>query len=116
MGLGGLALSVALGAWLEALLMVGVLARRWPALDVGSLVRALVEALGAALVAGALTWLVWANVAGLAVGPARLSLLLRLVLATGAGGLAYVAISRLLRVPELATISTVVTDLVRRRA
>ena len=51
---------------------------------------------------------------GLAVGPARLSLLLRLVLATGAGGLVYVAVSRLLRIPELGTITGVVTDLVRR--
>jgi putative peptidoglycan lipid II flippase len=114
LGLGGLALSVALGAWLEALLMVGVLARRWPALDVGSLGGALLEALAAAVVAGAMTWLVWSNAGGLAVGPARLSLLLRLVLATGAGGLVYVAVSRLLRIPELGTITGVVTDLVRR--
>ena len=62
-----------------------------------------------------MTWLAWANVGGLAVGPARLSLLLRLVLATGAGGLVYLGASKLLRIPELGTITGVVGDLVRRR-
>ncbi len=114
-GLMGLALSVALGAWFEALLMVGVLARRWSALDVASLGQALLAALFAALLAGAATWVVWANVAGLAVGPARVSLLLRLVAATGTGGLVYLGASRVLRIPELATITSVVADLVRRR-
>jgi putative peptidoglycan lipid II flippase len=115
LGLLGLALAVALGAWLEALLMVGVLARRWPALDVASLAQAFLAALLAALVAGAVTWVVWTNVSGLAVGPARLSLLLRLVLATGSGGLVYLGASRLLRIPELPTITGVVVDLARRR-
>jgi zinc transporter ZupT len=75
-----------------------------------------VEARAAGVLAGGVAWLGWANGGGLAFGRARLSLLLRLVLATGAGGLLYVGVSRLLRVPELATISGVVTDLVRRRA
>ena len=115
LGLAGLALSVALGAWLEALLMVAILGRRWPALDVASLARALLVALGAAVLAGAVTWVVWINVADIAVGPARVALLLRLVVSTATGGLVYVASARVLRVPELDTIVTVVTDVVRRR-
>ena len=115
LGLAGLALSVAAGAWFEALLMVAVLGRRWPGLDLVSLALALAVALAAAAAAGAVTWLAWANVGGLAVGPARLSLLLRLVLATGAGGLVYLGASKLLRIPELGTITGVVGDLVRRR-
>jgi hypothetical protein len=95
--------------------MAGVLGRRWPGLDLVSLALALAVALAAAAAAGAVTWLAWTNVGGLVLGPARLSLLLRLVLATGAGGLVYVGASRLLRIPELGTITGVVTDLVRRR-
>ena len=115
LGLAGLAVSVAAGAWFEGLLMVGVLGRRWPELDLASLARAMLVALVAAVAAAGVTWLVWSNVAGLFVGPARLSLLIRLVLATGAGGLLYAVITRLLRVPELDTILGVLGDLVRRR-
>jgi putative peptidoglycan lipid II flippase len=115
MGLAGLALSVAIGAWFEALVMVAILARRWPALGVRSLAGALAAAVAAAVAASATSAVVWVNVAGLAAGPARLSLLLRLVVTTGAGGLVFVGASRLLRIPELATITSVVADLVRRR-
>ena len=115
LGLAGLALAVAAGAWVEALVMVVVLAHRRPALDLKSLTVALLVDLAAAVVAGAVVWLVWANVTGLAVGPARLSLLLRLVLATGAGGLVYIGLARLLRIPELQMIVAVAGDLARRR-
>ena len=115
LGLPGLALSVALGAWFEALAMIVVLGRRWPALDLGNLGWALLVALGAACLASVVTLGVATAVGGLEVGPARVSLLLHLVLAAGAGGLVYIVIGRSLRIAELSTITGVVTDVVRRR-
>jgi putative peptidoglycan lipid II flippase len=115
MGLPGLALSVALGAWFEALALLFLLARRWPTLDLGALGRDLVVFAGLAVVAS-LAVLGMANLLeGVSFEPERLALLVGTGLATAVGGAVYVGASRILRIPELATITGVVSDTVRRR-
>ena len=51
LGLPGLALAIAAGAWAEALLLIEVLRRRYPTLDVRGIVRAFFEAGAAAVLA-----------------------------------------------------------------
>lgn len=115
LGLAGLALAIAVGAWVETAVLVLVLRRRQPTLDVGGVVRAFAEAAAAALAASLValgTLHVLDGVVGLA--PGKVVLLAESTVTVAAGGLAYLAASLALRIPELPTIVGVVVDLVRR--
>jgi peptidoglycan biosynthesis protein MviN/MurJ (putative lipid II flippase) len=110
-----LGLSIAIGAWAEAILLLIVLKRREPALDVRGILSVGLRALiGAAVAAGV----------ALAVGPwglapfaeGKLAAFAIAGLATLAGGLAYLAVAFALRIPELPTMISIVTSVVRRRS
>ena len=102
LGLAGLALGIAAGAWFEALLLLALLVRRSVAIEAAPLLRSsFVEGVGA-LLAGGVAWLVlMVATSWLPDSRAKLTALIVLFLAGGAAALAYIAYSRLLRLPEL---------------
>jgi peptidoglycan biosynthesis protein MviN/MurJ (putative lipid II flippase) len=114
LGLPALGLGIALGAWAEAILLLVVLRRREPALDVPGIVGVGIRSLAAAAAAGAVAFAVAMAVIGPTPGD-KLSLLLGGGLAAILGGLAYLAAAFALRIPELPLMISIVIDLVRRR-
>ena len=114
-GLAGLALAIAAGAWLEASLLLTILRRRYPALDTPAIGRTLARALASAGVAAALALTVLALLDGpLPVEAGKLAVLGRALIAGGVGAVGYLAMSVVLRVPELPALLGVVRELVRR--
>jgi len=113
-GLPALGLAIAAGAWAEAILLLVVLRRREPGLDVRGILsvgaRAIIAAAAAAIVALVIgPW-------GLApVADGKLAGLAVAALATLAAGAMYLAIALALRIPELPSMISIVIDLVRRR-
>jgi len=116
LGLPGLAAAIAIAAWIEATFLLVALGRHVKTFERSAVIRVLGESVAAALVA-ALVALAVAGVLGglLAPGSAKISILVGTVLATIAGGAAYVGIARVLRIPELPSIVGLVTDQIRRR-
>jgi putative peptidoglycan lipid II flippase len=116
LGLPALGLAIAIGAWVEAALLLVVLWRREPGLDVAGILgvglRSLVGAAAAAAVAlatvGALDGVAPAD-------PGKVFVFLQAGLATLLGGVAYLAVALALRIPELPTMLSIVTDVARRR-
>lgn len=114
LGLPALGLGIAVGAWAEAILLLVVLRRREPALDVAGILGVGIRSLVAAAAAGAVAL----AVAGSVISPTpgdKVSFLLGGGLAAGLGGIAYLAVAFALRIPELPSMISIVTDLVRRR-
>ena len=115
-GVVGLAAAIAIGAWVETLILAVILHRRVAGLALGSVVRvglvstvlALLGAVAAYLVNNALVT-AWGQ------DTSQLLVLVRLVAATAAGGLVVVAGAAALRMEELRTIVGVMADLMRRR-
>jgi putative peptidoglycan lipid II flippase len=117
LGLAGLALAIAIAAWIEALVLLCLLKRRVPALELTGLARIAVEAaLGTAL-ATIVGLLATGAIEGF-IGrtPGRILLTAEGVAVAAAFGLTYLGISLALRIPELPTIVAVMVDLVRRGA
>jgi len=114
-GLSGIALAIAVAAWIETLLLLVVLRRRLPLLGLRGLGRVALEAIAGTLVAG-----------GIAVGVAtlterllgdpqsRLALIGECVVVSVAFGLTFAAVSLVLRIPELTSIVEVMVDVIRR--
>ena len=101
LGIQGLALGIAAGAWFEASILTILLQRKHPSIAIRSVVGG-----GATSVAGAsLAGLVAFGVLYLDLLPADLarvvSLLIELALAAGAGLAVYLLYSRAVRLPEL---------------
>jgi len=116
LGLSGLALAIAVGAWAEALALAAVLRRRIPTLSFAPVAATAARSVPAALAAGAAAWLAGrAAAALLGADDALVPLLLRTATAAAAGGLVYLALSAVLRIPELPAMVEVATDLLRRR-
>jgi putative peptidoglycan lipid II flippase len=114
-GLGGLAFAIAAGAWLEATLLLIVFRGRYPELDTAGIGRTFARSLGAAVVAGLLALGALAVIDGtLPIDGGKLALLGRAVIAGGVGAVGYLAMSLVLRVPELPALLGIVSDLVRR--
>jgi putative peptidoglycan lipid II flippase len=115
LGLAGLALGIALGAWFEALFLLLVLHGRIEGFDLGPLARVFAESSVASL-AAALVALGSVRVIDGLIGadPGKLALLAEAVVAASAGGLAFIGLALLLRIPELTTIVEVMGDLIRR--
>ena len=115
LGLAGLALGIALGAWVEALFLLAILHRRIEGFELGGIARVMLEGSVAAL-AAALAALGTVRVLDGVIGlePGKIALLGETVVAAAVGGLAFVGVAALLRIPELATIVEVMGDLIRR--
>lgn len=115
-GVVGLAVAIAIGAWVETVMLAVLLRRRVPGLGLGAVVRVLVLT-GVVSLAGAAAAL---GVRIVLVGAwgedvAQPLVLVRLVAATVAGGGVILLGSLALRIEELRTIVGVVVDLLRRR-
>jgi putative peptidoglycan lipid II flippase len=115
LGLSGIALAIAVAAWLEAALLLIVLRWRVPRLGLAALARVALEAVAGTLVAGGIA----VGLAALAerlVGsaPATLALIGECIAVTAAFGLVYAVVSIVLRIPELTSIVEVMADVMRR--
>jgi putative peptidoglycan lipid II flippase len=116
LGVVGLAAAIAIGAWVETLILAAILGRRVEGLRLGSVVRVLVVTFVISLVAAAVAYAVQRWLAGVwGERPSQLLILVELVVTTAAGGLVVVAGAAALRMEELRTIVGVMADLVRRR-
>jgi putative peptidoglycan lipid II flippase len=115
-GVVGLAAAIAIGAWVETLILAVVLRRRVPGLELGSVVRVMLVSSVLALLGAAAAYAVnSALVAAWGEDASPLLVLVRLVAATAAGGLVVLAGAAALRLEELRTIVGVMADLLRRR-
>ena len=116
LGLPALGLAIAAGAWAEAILLLVVLRRREPGLDVPGILsvglRSLLAAVTAAGVAIGVVVVLGGNDA---IDRGKLFVLFQAGLATLLGGVAYLGIALALRIPELPSMISIVTDLARRR-
>ncbi len=114
-GLQGLAFAIAAGAWVEASILLVALRGRYAALDVGGLGLTLARSGIASVVAGGVALAVAAALDGpLPVDAGKAAVVGRVVLAGGAGAVGYLAMSLVLRVPELPALVAVATGLLRR--
>ena len=116
LGLPGLALAIAVAAWVEAGFLLVALGRHVPTFEPGSIVRVLVESIVAAAVAAAVAVLVAGALGGLlAPGSHKVAILGGTAAATAFAGAAFLAVAVVLRIPELPSIVGLVTDQIRRR-
>jgi putative peptidoglycan lipid II flippase len=116
-GLQGIALAIAVAAWIEALALLAVLHHRLPHFELRGLVRVGIEGVVGSALAGAVAFLAseWlARVVGAA--PGRIALIGEVILVSLVFGLVYAAISLVLRIPELPSIVGVMADVLRRPA
>jgi putative peptidoglycan lipid II flippase len=114
-GLAGIAFAIAVGSTTEAILLALLLRRRIPAFDPSPIVRVggplAAASLAAGAVAAAILIAVDPTLGGL---PASARALVELALCGGAGGLTYLAIARVLRLPELGLIMRLMSDTLSR--
>ena len=114
-GLGGLSLAIALGAWAECAFLVAVLRRRHPTFDVRSIGQAFVTSGVAAAAAGLAAIVVFRLLEGsFGPGAGKVADFVLLTLPSAVGVVVFVAVSAGLRIPELRTILEVMADVVRR--
>ena len=116
LGLAGLAVAIAVGAWLESTILVVLLARRMPGLGLGEAWLVMAKSAIAVVPGGLVSWGVtllllgaWGTSAG------YLVTFVRLCLATAAGGLVILGASLALRIEEPRRILGTVLDLTHRR-
>lgn len=114
MGLPGLGVAVAVGAWLEAGVLLAILWRRVP----GFRSRALARTVALTIVATAAATLLAIVIRQAASGPLdpdrTIGALAVAMLATAGGGLAFLGMSLLLRINELPAATSTLVGLVRR--
>jgi putative peptidoglycan lipid II flippase len=115
LGLSGLALGIALGAWFETTVLLVLLRRRGLGFEVGPVARTAAVAAAGAAIAGLLSAGVLAIPVSLPGLPASLVLLSRLVVATAAAGAGYLLYSRLVGLPELPRTLALVRSALPRR-
>jgi putative peptidoglycan lipid II flippase len=116
LGLPALGLALSTGTWIEAALLAFILRRREPAFDLRGIVSVLVRCLvgaGVAAIAAITVLTGWGLVLPGETG--KLGILVQAILATIAGGLAYVASSLALRVPELGAMVGTMVEITRGR-
>ncbi|HEY0443436.1 MAG TPA: murein biosynthesis integral membrane protein MurJ [Candidatus Limnocylindrales bacterium] len=117
LGLPGIALAIAIAAWVEAIVLFALLERLLPGFGLTGLVRVAIEAGVGTVVATAVAFGVITAIDNAIGGaPGRLALIGEGIVVTAAFGVAYLAISLVLRIPELPSIVGVMTDLLRRGA
>lgn len=116
LGLTGLAVAIAVAAWLETLALVVLLQRTIPGLGLGHVGIVMVKTLVVAGLGAVAAFAVEQALLGTwGRDPGVIRLLVRAGLATGAGGAVVVAGSIVLRIEELRTITSVLLGLARRR-
>jgi putative peptidoglycan lipid II flippase len=115
-GLSGIASALSAAEWAECLLLLAILRRREPALDLGSLVRMLAASSGATVLAALAGVVVLDGLVHLlGPGTAKVAMLVQGAGVTLAFGAVYLLIARVLRLPELETLGALASGLVRRR-
>jgi putative peptidoglycan lipid II flippase len=116
LGLDGLALAIAVAAWLETLALVLLLRRRVHDLDLGHVASVMGRAVLVAATGGVVAWAIGNALSG-AFGPdpGFVRLLVRTGVETAVGGAVILAGSLALRIEEPRLIVEVVVDLIRRR-
>jgi putative peptidoglycan lipid II flippase len=117
LGLSGIALGIATGAWAEATSLGILLWRRTPGAGLEGILRPFVVFLIGAVIAG-LAALVVVRLTDPMIGvqPGKLALLGQSLAAAAAGGLVYAIYTRTLRIPELSDSIDLVRSLLRRRS
>ena len=119
LGLAGLALGIAVGAWFEALVLTLLLHRRRVALDAPAVVRAGGAALVGSLIAAVAAFVTLVAIDAVApsqpIGHGIVGSIVRVVVAGAASGLAYLVYSRLMRLAELQMTVDVVRAALHRR-
>lgn len=115
LGLSGIALAIAVAAWLEAIALIVILRARLEHFRLSGLGRVTIEAVAGSVVAGLIALGV-VVLLGQLLGdaPSRVALIGESVVVTLAFGLAFTAVSLVLRIPELASIVEVMVDVIRR--
>ena len=114
-GCPGIALAIAIAAWLEALALLAILYRRLPHFEITGLGRVGVEAVVGSVVAGVVAVPLLGAVSGaLGADPGRIILLVEAAVVSLAFGAVYAVVSLALRIPELPSIVGVMADLLRR--
>jgi putative peptidoglycan lipid II flippase len=115
LGLPGIALAIAIAAWIEAVALLAILYRRLPHFEITGLGRVGIEAILGSVVAGLVSVPVLGAVgAALGAEPGRIVLLVEAAVASVAFGVVYAGVSLALRIPELPSIVGVMADLLRR--
>lgn len=114
LGLPGVGLAIAIGAWLEAIVLLVILRRRTPELALWPVGLVAARALLATLIAAAVTFALQGGLELVGGDPGKLGIFVMMALTGGVGLLTYIAIAALLRIPELPSIVGVMVDLVRR--
>jgi putative peptidoglycan lipid II flippase len=115
LGLPGIGLAIAVGAWAEAILLIVMLRRLIPSMSLRPIALVAARSLIAALVAGVIAFAVRGGLALIgAVEPGKGDLLVRMTIVGGVGLLVYTVMAAALRIPELPSIVGVMADLLRR--
>ena len=115
LGLPGIAVAIAIAAWLEALALLAILHDRLPHFELGGLGRVGVEAVAGSVVAGLAAAVVLAGIDGaLGGGAGRVLSIAIVAVVSVAFGAVYAGVSVALRIPELPSIVGVMADVLRR--
>ncbi len=116
-GLPGIAVAIAIAAWLEAAVLLAILRHRLPHFELRGLGRVAVEAVVGGVVAGAAGVAVMGGVVGILGGaPGRLLSIVEVAIVSLTFAVVYAAVSLALRIPELPSIVGVMADVFRRPA
>ncbi|HUP82675.1 MAG TPA: murein biosynthesis integral membrane protein MurJ [Candidatus Limnocylindria bacterium] len=115
MGLSGIALGLSAGAWAEALMLGILLWRRMPAMGIESVIRPLLMFALGAILAG-VVMLVAVRFTDPLIGatPGKILLLGQILIVSALGGLTYAAYTRLLGIPELNQVISLLRSSLRR--
>ena len=114
-GLPGIAVAIAIAAWIEAIALLAILYRRLPHFELSGLARVAVESVVGSAIAGAVATGALGVVQGaLGTAPGRPTLVVEVALVSLAFGLVYAGLSLALRIPELPSIVGVMADVIRR--
>ena len=115
LGLPGIALAIAIAAWVEAGVLLAILYRRLPHFELRGLGRVGVEAIAGSVVAGVAAYVVLGLIGDrIGADPGRLLLALEIVAVSIVFGAVYARLSVALRIPELPSIVEVMADVLRR--
>jgi putative peptidoglycan lipid II flippase len=115
LGLPGVGLAIAIGAWLEFAILLVVLKRRVPQLALGPVALVAGRALLATALASAVAFALHGGL--VLIGddpPGKVELVVRMAIVGGVGLAVYTLLAVALRIPELASIVGVMADLLRR--
>lgn len=114
LGLPGVGLAIAIGAWIEMSVLLVLLRRRIPELALRSIGQVAARSLVAAVVATAVAFALHGGLVLVGGGSSIPELIVRSGLVVGIGVAAYVLLAAALRIPELPSIVGVMADLFRR--